>query len=573
MLNKLTGGLTAIAILATATASAQTLYTTVNVDRVVEPALRQAVRHVWAPQLLNPSAQDARLTPAEYAGEGTILNSMTALPPLMWADTIEHTPYRGYASLGYFPALNLGANAGYRFVDTDRSAIGAWMQYNGYQYTKQTETNSFNRDVKLSNHYVTVGAYRVHSFDKSSTLNSSLDYTHASVLRPSWTRDKGNAQGANEFNARLAWKSRVRRFGYGVAAKYQYFGFTDSDIEFLDNYGYKFPPIRQSFITIHADLAYLRHDPDQPAKFEVSLEWQHLHTVGYSGSNVFKLYPRFNIGTGAFRATLGLNILPIHFDNHIDYLIIPTPDIRLSWAPASLPLSVYANLIFDNNLMPVSSLFDIDPYISTRQFFQENTTLRADFGINLGAFGGFSAKLSASFGSSGNNPKPFLTINPAPLPVWASQYGGTVFVIDDIASWKLGARIEYAYHSLVDAYVSYEFVPNSNGFPPYWHKWLDGASSSFRVHAAARPMPRLSFGLDYELRANRCVDCYNPFYTYNYAYDLGTASLLDLTASYDLTPSTTLFIRAENLFNCNYLLISTLPAQGIHGLLGATIKF
>ncbi|MDE7376062.1 MAG: hypothetical protein K2N16_04365 [Muribaculaceae bacterium] len=572
MLNRLSGGIAAITILASATASAQTLYTTVTVDRVVEPALRQAVRPVWTPQLLTPAAQDVSLTPAEYTGEGTILNYMTPLPPLLWANTIEHTPYRGYASLGYFPALNLGANAGYRFVDTDRSAAGAWMQYNGYQYTRLSESNDFSRDVKMRNHYVTVGAYGTHRFGKSSVLDATLDYTHASILRPSWTREDDYTQGSNELNTRLAWRSRVGRFGYNLEARYQYFGFNDTYTPLSGDYLGEFDNVRQSFTTIHADLAYLRKDLSQPAKFVLSLEWQNLcsyYSDGHHSYNLLKIFPHFNFGTGAFRASLGLKpeSLPSLF-----YFSFLLPDIRLSWTPSSLPVSAYANLILDSNMVPISSLFATDPYINTREVFPEMHTLRLDFGVNLGAFRGFKAKVYASFGVADNNPYPHVYASSPDMPSWSEPYG-TIYYLDDQTCWLVGARVDYAYQSLVDAYVSYEQAVNSN-LTPRWYQWLDGAETSLRVHVGARPIPCMHVALDYDLRTGRRISYYdsNDFYG-PWDYSLGNASLLDLTASYDLTPRTTLFLRAENLLNCNYLLISTLPAQGIHGLLGATIKF
>lgn len=577
MHNRLHGTLAAIAILASATASAQTLSTTVNVDRVVEPTLRQAVRPVWTPQLLTPANQDVRLTPAEYTGEGMLLNSLTPLPPLMWADIVERTPYRGYASVGYFPAVNMGANAGYRFVDTDRTAIGAWAQYNGYQYTRLSESNDFSRDVKLRNHFVTVGAYGTsrfgNSFTNESILDAGIDYTYASVLRPIWTRESGYNQGSNELNARLSWRSSVGRLGYGVWTRYQYFGFNDSDIEIIGNYGQEFPAIRQSFTTVHADLAYLRHDPSEPAIFEIGLEWQHLHTAEYHSSmGLFKIHPRFNIGTGAFRAALGLKGAFGYHDVSSDYIPLIMPDIRLSWAPASLPVSAYANCLYDSNMIPASRIFALDPYVSSREVLPRTHTLRLDFGVNLGAFRGLSAKAYVSCGVAAHNPHSVVTYNSDQLPAWASPYAGTEFDIVNQTAWLLGLRLGYAYHSLLDAYVSYEHVIDYH-YLPRWYEWLDGAKSAFRAHVGVRPMPRLSVALDYELRAKRCLPWYNQSQYGFGVYSLRNSSLLDLTASYEINPRLTLFLRAENLLNCNYLLISALPAQGIHGLLGATLKF
>lgn len=573
MPNRLSGAFAAIAILVSAAASAQTLSTTVTVDRVVEPTLRQANRPVWAPQLLTPSEQNVRLTPAEYDGEGTILSSMTPLYPLMWADVIEHTPYRGYASLGYFPAVNLGANAGYRFVDTKTSSVGAWAQYNGNQYTRLSESYDFSRDVKLRNHYVTAGAYANHRVGWRSLLDANIDYTHASVLRPLWTSKDGYGQGSNEFNARVGWRSGVGRFGYDIRARYQYFGFAQGAFDPMTDLGFDNSPVKQSLFVVHADLSYLRYESDDLGKFVLGLEWQGLHTSSTYGRfdmGIFKFHPHFNLGTGAFRAALGIKATLSYHDTELEYLPLILPDVRLSWAPSSLPVSAYINASYDRNVNPVSRFFAVDPYINAYEFYFSTTQLRIDGGVNLGAFRGFSLQAYASFASTAGLYSPYLDLYYLDQPLWANDFGGTHFTVDNCTRWLIGARLSYAYRSLIDASATFEFAPGDA--LPRWHEWLDGAQSVLRLHAGVRPMPRLSASIDYELRSKREVQMYSP-YSYFASHSLGNANLLALNCAYDFTPSVTFFLSVENILNSRYLLISALPAQGIHGLLGATIKF
>ena len=133
------------ALAATVAAGAKDLKTEITVDRTVVPVEREATRLGGiSPVLMQPQTDFRRLTLVEYGEPSELTSSITPLEPASYGDTIPVTPYRGYASAGYFPAYNLGLSAGYRFINTSRTRLGAWMQFDGESYKTKAE------DVELS---------------------------------------------------------------------------------------------------------------------------------------------------------------------------------------------------------------------------------------------------------------------------------------------------------------------------------------------------------------------------------------------------------------------------------------
>ena len=120
---------------ATLNASAKDLKTEITVDRTIVPVEREATRlGSLTPQLLSSPVAMRRLTLADYTDPAAITRSASTLDPAAYADTFALSPYRGYVSLGYFPVFNLGASAGYKFIDNSHTRLGAWLQYDGCSY-------------------------------------------------------------------------------------------------------------------------------------------------------------------------------------------------------------------------------------------------------------------------------------------------------------------------------------------------------------------------------------------------------------------------------------------------------
>ena len=113
----------AIALTTALSAPAEDLKTEITVDRTIVPVEREASRiGSLTPRLLSSPVTMKQLTLADYTDPAAITRSIPTLDPASYADTLALSPYRGYASLGYFPAFNLGASAVTNLSTTDAHA-------------------------------------------------------------------------------------------------------------------------------------------------------------------------------------------------------------------------------------------------------------------------------------------------------------------------------------------------------------------------------------------------------------------------------------------------------------------
>jgi hypothetical protein len=185
MNNKIYISLLSLAV-ASSTALAQDLKKDVVIDRDVEPAVRAANRmSSVAPSILSPNVEKRKLLLSEYTGTGSLNCRLSMLEPAAYADTFAISPYRGYAAIGYFPAFNLGASAGYRFVDTEHTKLGAWLQYDGNSYNSKSELLMGGTvpyyTYKLKRHTFTLGAeFILHS--QTSLTTSPKIQTNSNLL-------------------------------------------------------------------------------------------------------------------------------------------------------------------------------------------------------------------------------------------------------------------------------------------------------------------------------------------------------------------------------------------------------
>ena len=108
-------------------AGAQSLNKEIKVERDIVPEYRDAERLPISPVISLPAIARPELKYSLVDRHVGVTPSLFTLPvgnPLI----DEPTVYPGYAAVGYMPLVNVGVSAGYRFIDNDKTALGAWMQ-------------------------------------------------------------------------------------------------------------------------------------------------------------------------------------------------------------------------------------------------------------------------------------------------------------------------------------------------------------------------------------------------------------------------------------------------------------
>ena len=134
----------------------------------------------------------------------------------------------------------------------------------------------------------------------------------------------------------------------------------------------------------------------------------------------------------------------------------------------------------------------------------------------------------------------------------------------DVSGWHAGVTAGYRCGKKFEAKVSAEFASSSDDIKHTYYLWRDRARYVIDVNVKWSPIEKLDITLGYMLRGKRKMES---------SFDLGSFSSFQLGAAYKINPHISVFLDGQNLFNHANFYIGGVPAQGITGLAGVTLKF
>ncbi|MCM1452368.1 MAG: hypothetical protein NC102_08910 [Clostridium sp.] len=542
---------------------AQDLSTEITVDRIVEPSQRAALRPSLMPQTLSPTLKNGYPQAAEWFGPGNVEPMLTRLSAAKWEDSIAHSPYRGYLSGGYFPTLNFGADAGYRFIDTEKAWFGAAAQYHGIDYSRDGYDLN-HQDARLWAN----GGYKPNSY---SALKGCVSYRFDKVQEPFFNSvDETDrfyfTQTAHEFDISAQWLSQPGRFSYDLGAKVNAFRFSEASPATMTR---ELNPLSQTEATFRVGFGLAEADEERalaiatPRKYGVDAEGAFLSTNNSAGTlGLYRIKPYARFGRNNFKGHAGLGI---SIASGGGSSLQVSPELSLAYAPADRPYAASVSLTGGKEFNAVRGLFAIDPYVSpvaSYGFSRVLMDLEARFalgpiaGFELEAFGGFAL------------PREWLM----PALTDRNGLGGTIFASVNAESSRLGLRMSYSYKSYFSIGASAQMAHSEDGLMT-WYRWSDSAKYVFSAWAGTRPINGLDIRISYDLRRCRSIltspDVYEGLEPGRLS--LGDASCVTAKASYQITPQLTAFVNAE--IHNKHLMISALPAPTLTGLAGVSFKF
>lgn len=557
-------------------AQAKDLKTEITVDRTIVPVEREASRlGSLTPKLLSSPVTLRSLTPVDYTEAVELTRTTPVLDPAAYGDRLSRSPYRGYAAIGYFPTFNLGASAGYRFIDTDRTRLGAWLQYDGYSYKPEDDESG-----SYSNNSLSVNARLEQRVGSSSALSASLGYSFSAIGRPDNFAE--TKQSVNDVDFNLSWWSRTGAVSYHAHADFDHFGFGKDG--YLSDFAADAPvaPASENRFTVKGGIGYLgssvaprggvelafdflsRSDGYELVDEQIAVEsyLTKAAPVADATLGVVSLTPYYAFNGGKVHGRIGakveLSCGGIGKKFHI------APAVMLDWNAAS-QFAIYTTVEGGERLNSLRSLFGYCPFISgIWQYQRSHVPVTWDLGMNIGPFTGFAVKIFGGYAAAND----WLMPQYATLPS-ATTAGFTNFGYYDLKAWHAGIGLSYDWRSKVKVDVTAETAPND--VDKSYYLWRDRARYVVNAGIEVRPVDALKIGVGYELRACRRNYAWDTA-TYE-AIDLGNVSDLCLNASYAVNDAFTVFARGENLLNRRYNLITDIQSQGIKGLIGLSYKF
>lgn len=570
----------ALAAAASICATAQDLQKEITVDRYVLPQTREASRlSGFAPRLFQPEIKTKRLNVAEYARAVKITNEAAQLPPAPWLDSIAPTPWRGYASLGYFPLSDIGADIGYRVYRDKNTDVGVWAQYTRNSYKGQTPAKS---DSQLGNSCISAGLNGSYHIGKS-VVGLEADFTHAGVVTPvniikmGYLIDEKYTQTADIANVKAGWTGTSGQVIAHATGGYSYFNFGE---DAAPSAATVLPSIRQTMFNIAAGAGICDDDSSSPW-LGLDIDWdfvrsggmeQHFSDLTYydvASYTLGHLRPYLNFGDGsAISGRVGLN-LSVATGNNNGHLRV-APDVEVDWRTTDW-LTIYGKATGGEHINSIRTLFDINPYISTDYGYERtNVALQVEVGGHLTPVSGLRL--------SGYGRYAIVRGQLIPLVLVSSTYRmSSLYDRANVNGWMIGAEAEYSFSDLFTAGARAQMAGSDNDFVS-WHTWHDGARYVAGGYISACPISPLEVKVGIDVRAQRKCAVIN--------YSKGNADpdnpeietlrrLTDLTISarYDIDSRLSAFITGENLLNKRWMMVGGMPARGIHGIFGATYKF
>lgn len=524
------------ALLATA-AQAQDITTEISVERTIVPEQRNAERPAnFVPTIQLPQADLRPLSVHEYLKASQLTTILPVLEPAGYADTIATSPYRGYAGIGYFPVYNLGASAGYRFINTNRTRLGAWMQFDGNSYKGRDNTD----DLTFSDNTFNVGADFNHLF-KAGHLAVGAEYMFS---RSGISGDADSFyRNVNKFKGDASWWGRYKALTYRAGFEFEHFGFTNLIGE------------QRYTAALGAMIGGGEGKPTGGIELKgdfLSNDYGAVTILPYYGCHNSKLTAhvglKLDLNTGDL-GRLGMDYDPKRF--HV------APDVLLAWTPMSM-FAVEARVTGGEQLNTTAEYYDYCHFITPQGMLPfSNVPVDAQLKFVVGPVAGVSFKLFGGYSMA----------NDWLMPSYASVDGfrQNLFRMTDIKGWLAGVGVGYRWRDLVDFEATAQMAPQraDRGY----YRWLDHAQYVVDASVKVHPIDKLDIDLGYEFRGRRMLysgdDCLN----------LGNKSDLNLGAAYRITEPLSVWLRVENILGRRYNLLADIPSQGIKGLVGVSYKF
>ena len=522
------------------TSWAQKLSTEVLVDRNVVPVERAATRPSdITPILVLPENEAAELFPATYTELSDIDRSYIISDPAEGAYAALKTPYRGYLVAGYFPTLDFGVSAGYRFIEKDKLSLGARLQFDSERYRPYDKSG----DQELQ--YFATGTVGVDFSWRPNRRSEFSAFGQYDYLREKTTYWYPQTVNSGNFGAK--WSSVVKNISYAAHIQFD-IEKSNETLKYLTELGQS--PVLRAMSQKRTRFGLDVKLPVGIGDLGLGVGGDMVGTTNGSTVGSVDITPAYLINTRRFSAKIGLKL--DFARNVLKNRTNVMPDVRLQWTPVNA-LGIWTNITGGSVSNSFASLRQESVYqIFIFQFDNSRIPVAADAGFNIGPFKGFYIGAFAGYAI-------------ADRWLMASNSVFNPFSPLNIRGWHAGAKIGGQW-KVVKGEVSAEFSPSEYDHAWYLHR--DYASTVVKAAVEVSPVKPLSVSVGYEFRSGRKAYTNPDIYV-----GMGCISDLSAGAEWRFSPALSAFARVENILARKYMVTPWEPSKKISGMLGISMKF
>ncbi|MDE6266546.1 MAG: hypothetical protein K2M07_04245 [Muribaculaceae bacterium] len=520
-----------------ALAGAQGLNKEITIEKEIVPEQRAATRLPVTHSVITPKVSQTAPSFSSRGVTAGISPEMTLLDPAVTGDSLIASPYRGYLSLGYFPAYNLGASAGYRFIDNQTTMLGAWGQFNGYSYNRHPlSAGDGDYKTKVADNSVTIGVDFSHHATETGVISANLDFGYG---KNNVGEDDLWNRSATQFHLDAGWKDSAGDLNYNIGAFGGYFGNSFA--------GENHDPFNQTTYGGTAGVEFAGASLDVYALLTSLKNGD--NTSGIDNPGLVSFNPAYTFHNNAVMVHLGLKA-DISIRSGKSFRV--APDVRIEYRPDPL-FAFYVAADGGVKVNTMETLYDYS-HFTDPCYFYGNSYIPFDLsgGFVIGPFRGGSLEIFGGYAKADD---------------WLMTGVDGAMAVEDVRGWHAGARLSYSFRDILRAKASVEMAPSSGN--KAYYLWRDRAKTVADISVEVRPITPLTLEAGWELRSGRTLgETLSPEDS-----DLGTVSNLRFGAAYRITDPFTIFARGENLLGKKWDILGSVPANGLCGLVGVSYKF
>jgi len=579
----------------------QNLNKEITLEKDFTPTEKKATKKNELPKVkkTEPTHHKSALSYSDRVSPIDVPTSIPTMMPYGYRTAHNFSDKRGYLNIGGGTQANFNVSLGYRILEDERQQLAAWLQHNstwagknnsklvpdddarckqkfndntlGIDYRRAIGQGTFNIGAKghidIYNYY---GGWKTDDW----IYIDSEGNRHLAAY--DWNQDK---QTFYDLNVYMGWASTLdiadnplhysAKLLYGHAAYDKSFN-PDYKHGAHDNWG---------TLTLAGSYELPNH-----ATVALDIKGEYLNRGASSTSTLIKdlkdeagmitLSPRYNLATDLLSVQLGLN-------GHISFsdgaTLRLSPNVRFNLFAAK-GITLFANALGGKSLG-----YRVPPHYNNWRYDNPllmygsvYTPLDAEGGVAIGPFQGFSAKLSIGYGIVKDQPGACYYGDIATLAL--SQGLATRYYIIDGQGYYVNAEVKYRYRSLAELSATVKYAPHddelyaSDGHYNGYKLGVDRASTLADINLRVTPIQRLAVNLGLEYRGGRMALLRNSDESFTFV-DMRDVVNLHAGASYRLTSTLSVWLKASNLLNRRYDMLYGMGAQRLNLMGGVNINF
>ena len=579
--------------ISTTTYAQQNLNETLTVEGEYDATIRRQERINTSPTKADINLPKISLPFASSGVTITESPEIFALPITGWQTTRQINNQKGYFELGIGSYLNIAANAGYLFINNEKSTLGVTLQHNSSSLFSPFEYNWENVATNLpdkstrkrsDSRIALYGSLSLGSGILSADIDYHYGYFNYYGLPQQYIGQYGEipTQQLNDFQFNAKWldKWQKHNISYNIGLKLQHFGYRNAyGIDYTQTLT-KTNPQKENHLTIIAGVDKkwnnrntIGVDVNADLLFYSNRE-NELHINNYTN---IRLTPYYSYQFNNLNITAGANIDIISETSHLCLNktgnnkfsgVHISPDINLGWRKSNF--GIYLHALGGMELNTLASNYYLDYYQSPtiNSSIPIYSPIDGRIGLTWHAFPGFSADISFAYKITNNTPLGGTYLLNSYIKT------GQEYADINIKGFSIATDLKYKFMNRATIELSGSYQPQNceNGYFNGYDRprWILNAKGSVNIWKS------LDLSLSYQYRGVRNL-YYLPDFTTNQEYNslrLDDIYLLNVGVSYRLLNNRlTIWGEANNLLNSTAGLSPLYETEGFNFMLGVGITF